>query len=214
MVKLDFESVKLLTARKHVNDDSSSFILSLLLVYESPLHPVFSSTSCVHLYFLCFPLHPVFTSTSCVLLHILCSPLLLVFSSTSCVHLYFLCSPLHPVLSPLLPMFSSTSCVLLYFLCSPLHPVFTSTSCVLLYTLCSPLTQPHRCHFGSCPKCQKTCNKELKCGHSCRSPCHSEPVTIVTQQPLDALAPLSKRLPPTEKVVVEPCPPCVHLVPV
>ena len=143
------------------------------------------------------------------LLYILCSPLLPVFSSTSCVLLYFLCSP-HILCSPLLPVFSSTSCVLLYILCS-LLPVFSSTSCVL-HTLCSPLIQPHRCHFGSCPKCQKTCNKELKCGHSCRFPCHSEPVTIVTQQPLDALAPLSKRPPPTEKVVVEPCPPCVHLV--
>ena len=41
----------------------------------------------------------------------------------------------------------------------------------------------HSCHFGPCPGCRQVCEKSLKCGHNCLSPCHDNVKVKVEDTP-------------------------------
>ena len=41
--------------------------------------------------------------------------------------------------------------------------------------------QLHKCHYNACPPCNLICNKQMKCGHTCPSECHSSVLTEIIE---------------------------------
>ncbi|CAK9293064.1 unnamed protein product [Gordionus sp. m RMFG-2023] len=81
----------------------------------------------------------------------------------------------------------------------------------------------HLCHFGPCPPCELTCNKELLCGHKCLQACHdfqyvfNEPTTANKEANYQITT--KKRNAPWEPKIElkltltnSECPPCKQLI--
>lgn len=69
----------------------------------------------------------------------------------------------------------------------------------------------HSCHFGECPPCKATCNKNYpKCEHKCKARCH-ESVAVVFKQVEKPATPWEVQ-PPKTKIMNLDCPPCDEIV--
>ena len=85
-----------------------------------------------------------------------------------------------------------------------------------------PSRVSHSCHFGPCPTCRQTCDKQLKCGHHCLAPCHDNVKVKVEDDPNKKTAATPWELKNDDTVKKQPtmeiraidCPNCEVPVPV